>query len=89
MCAVPSSCEASHILVKGSGSKERCMELKEEVLDRVSIPMGACTPVSLCAHLRVLLCKGVFNARASSCERHACAQPADAGTHMRVPRHWH
>jgi hypothetical protein len=52
---VPSSCEASHILVKGSGSKERCMELKEEVLDRVSIPMGACTPVSLCAHLRVLL----------------------------------
>ena len=31
------------------------MELKEEVLDRVSIPMGACTPVSLCAHLRVLL----------------------------------
>ena len=55
VCAVPSSCEASHILVKGSGSKERCMELKEEVLDRVSIPMGACTPVSLCAHLRVLL----------------------------------
>ena len=34
------SCEASHILVKGPGSAERCAELKEEVQDRVSIPMG-------------------------------------------------
>ena len=35
------SCEASHILVKGDTSAEACMELKEEVMDRISIPMGA------------------------------------------------
>ena len=34
------SCEASHILIKGPGSVERCRELKEEVQERISIPMG-------------------------------------------------
>ena len=34
------TCEASHILVKGAGSAERCRELREEVEDRISIPMG-------------------------------------------------
>ena len=34
------SCEASHILIKGPGSAERCRELKEEVQERISIPMG-------------------------------------------------
>ena len=34
------SCEASHILIKGPGSAERCKELKEMVLDGISIPMG-------------------------------------------------
>lgn len=34
------SCEASHILIKGEGSYERCQEVKEEVQDRISIPMG-------------------------------------------------
>ena len=34
------SCEAAHILVKGPGGRDRCMEIKEEILDNISIPMG-------------------------------------------------
>ena len=78
VCMTHPSCEASHILVKGSGSAERCSALKEEVLDRVSIPMGASTPASPCADLRVLCVSKQLRqmvARSLLTWAHACACP--------------